>query len=72
MFRALLAHPQEVLHKEHLVNCVRIMPVACGTVAVKLQPTPRQLTLYALNIPTAVGDASPEDEQVMLETCRGS
>jgi hypothetical protein len=24
MFRALLAHPQEVLHKRHLVYCVRI------------------------------------------------
>jgi hypothetical protein len=24
MFRALLAHPQEVLHKRHLVYCVRM------------------------------------------------
>jgi hypothetical protein len=38
MFRALLAHPQEELHKRHLVYCVRIMSVGCGTVAVKLQP----------------------------------
>jgi hypothetical protein len=36
MFRALLAHPQEALHKQHLVYCVRIMSVGCGTVAVKL------------------------------------
>jgi hypothetical protein len=49
MFRALLAHPQEALHKRHLVYCVRIMSVGCDTVAV----------------------APPEDEQVMLETCRG-
>jgi hypothetical protein len=49
MFRALLAHPQEALHKGHLVYCVR-----------------------ARNIPSAVCAAPPEDEQVMLETCRGS
>jgi hypothetical protein len=36
MFRALLAHPQEALHKRHLVNCGRIMSVGCGTVAVIL------------------------------------
>jgi hypothetical protein len=34
MFRALLVHPQEALHKRHLVHCVRIMSVGCGTVAV--------------------------------------
>jgi hypothetical protein len=33
MFRAFLAHPQEALHKRHLVYCVRIMSVGCGTVA---------------------------------------
>jgi hypothetical protein len=32
MFQALLAHPQEVLHKRHLVYCVRIMSVGCGAV----------------------------------------
>jgi hypothetical protein len=36
MFRALHAHPQEALHERHLVYCVRIMSVGCGTVAVKL------------------------------------
>jgi hypothetical protein len=34
MFRALLAHPQEASHRRHLVYCVRIMSVGCGTVAV--------------------------------------
>jgi hypothetical protein len=29
MFRALLAHPQEVLHKRHLVYCVRVLSVDC-------------------------------------------
>jgi hypothetical protein len=33
-FRALLAHPQEALHKRHLVYCVRIS-VGCGTGAVQ-------------------------------------
>jgi hypothetical protein len=27
MLRALLAHPQEVLHKRHLVYCLRVMLV---------------------------------------------
>jgi hypothetical protein len=31
MFRALLAHPQEALHKRHLVYCVRVMSVGFGT-----------------------------------------
>jgi hypothetical protein len=29
MFRALLSHPQEVVHKRHLVYCVRVMSVGC-------------------------------------------
>jgi hypothetical protein len=29
MFRALLAHPQEALHKRHLVYCLRVMLVGC-------------------------------------------
>jgi hypothetical protein len=69
MFRALFAHPQEALYKRHLVYCVRIMSVGCGRVAV--QPCHSQLTFYARNIPNAVCIAPPEDEQIMLETCRG-
>jgi hypothetical protein len=60
MFRALLAHPQEALQKRHLVYCVRVMSVGCGTDAV-----------HPCTIPTAVCAASPEDEQLRLETCRG-
>jgi hypothetical protein len=71
MFRALPAHPQEVPHKGHLVYGVRVMSVVCGMVAVKLQSCLSQLTLYARNIPNAACEAPPEDEQVMLETCRG-
>jgi hypothetical protein len=29
MFRALLVHLQEALHKRHLVYCVRVMSVGC-------------------------------------------
>jgi hypothetical protein len=36
-----------------------------------LQPCHSQLTLYARNIPSAVCAAPREDEQLMLETCRG-
>jgi hypothetical protein len=64
MFQALLVHLKETLHKRHLVHCVRIMSVGCATFVVKL-------TLYASNIPSAVCTVPPEDEQVMLETCRG-
>jgi hypothetical protein len=63
MFRALPAHPQEALNKRHLVYCVSIKSVGCGTVAISLT--------YARNIPNSVCVAPPEDEQVMLETCRG-
>jgi hypothetical protein len=48
------------------------MSVACGTVAVSLLPCRRHLTLYARSVPNAVCVAPPEDEEVMLETCRDS
>jgi hypothetical protein len=35
MFRKLFVHPQEVLHKRHLVYCMRIMSVGCATIAVQ-------------------------------------
>jgi hypothetical protein len=37
MFRALISHPQEALHKRNLVYGVRIMSFGCGTVAEKLR-----------------------------------
>jgi hypothetical protein len=55
MFRALLAHPQEALHKRHLVYCVRIMSVGCCHGCSQ----------------SATVQQPPEDEQVMLERCRG-
>jgi hypothetical protein len=45
--------------------------VGCGTGAVLLQLCHSQLTLHARTIPTVACVAPPEDEQVMLETCRG-
>jgi hypothetical protein len=36
MFRALLAHLQEALHKRHLVYCMRVMSVGCTRIGVKV------------------------------------
>jgi hypothetical protein len=69
MFQALLVHPQEVLHKRHFVYCLHIMSVVCA-IAVKLQSWHSQQT-YTRNIPSTVCVVPPEDEQVMLRTCRG-
>jgi hypothetical protein len=55
MFRALLAHPQELLHKLHLVYCARVMSVVP----------------HARNIPSAACVAPHEEEHVMLEIYGG-
>jgi hypothetical protein len=47
MFRALLAHPQEVLHKRHLVYCVRVLSVGCYQ---GWSGTPRSITLVKLYV----------------------
>jgi hypothetical protein len=44
MFPALLAHPQEVLHKRHLVYCVRVMSVGCTRTESELKSWCSQLT----------------------------
>jgi hypothetical protein len=44
MFRALLTHLQEALHKRHLVYCVRVMSVGCTKILV--QPTDITRTQY--------------------------
>jgi hypothetical protein len=59
MFRALLAHLQETLHKQRLVYCVRVKSIL-------VQPTDIIRTHYT----SVVCAASSEDEQVVLETCR--
>jgi hypothetical protein len=39
-FRALLLHTQEVLHKRHLVYCMRVMSVGCTSfTSILVQPT---------------------------------
>jgi hypothetical protein len=73
MFRALLAHPQEALHKRHLLYCGRVTSVCCTRIRVELRPTPSlvqptDITRKQYNKVVCV--APPEDEQVMLETCR--
>jgi hypothetical protein len=45
MFRALLAHHQEPLHKLHLVYCMRIMSDGCDTIAVAEPHEDRQVML---------------------------
>jgi hypothetical protein len=59
MFRALLAHLQEVLHKQKLVYCVRFMSDSCY-----------QGWSGTSSIPVVLYAVPPEDEQVELETCR--
>jgi hypothetical protein len=44
LFRALLAHPQEVLDKLHLVYCVHVMSDDCTRITVTLQSWCSQLT----------------------------
>jgi hypothetical protein len=61
MFRALLTHPQEALHKRHLAYNARVMSVGCTMIEVE----------HARNIPGTACVGPPEDDQVMLETCRG-
>jgi hypothetical protein len=39
MFQALLAHPQEVLQKRHLVYCMGVMSVGCTRVRVERSST---------------------------------
>jgi hypothetical protein len=67
MFRALIAHPKEALYKRHLVYFVRFMSAGCTRIEVPLQSWHKKTR----NIRSVVCVASPEDEQVKLETCRG-
>jgi hypothetical protein len=60
MFRALLAHPQEVLHKRHFVYCGRVMSVGCTRIEAEA----------SILVQTTACEAPPEDEQVMLGTCK--
>jgi hypothetical protein len=44
MFRPLPAHPQEALHKPHLLYCVRVLSVGCIRIGVEIQSWCSQLT----------------------------
>jgi hypothetical protein len=74
MFRELLAHPQEVLHKRHLVYCERVMSVGCyqdwsGAGVSDTRSTPIGVELV---FPTPGPLQSwYSQQQVMLGTCRG-
>jgi hypothetical protein len=86
-FWALLAHPQEVLNKRHLVYCYaswlnpvqptdithsqytkcRLLHACYASWLYWVQPTDITCTQYT----RCHCEVPPEDEQVMLETCRG-
>jgi hypothetical protein len=69
MFRALLAHPHEALHSRFFVYCVCVMSVGCTRIGVDLvQPTYITRTQYT----KCRCVTPPEDEQVILETYRGT
>jgi hypothetical protein len=64
MFRVLVTHPQGSSHKRRLVYCMRVISVGCTKIE-------EELVSVLDNIPSAACGAPPEDEQAMLETCRG-
>jgi hypothetical protein len=85
VFRALLAHLQEALHKRHLVYCIRdalfmtfiknygllhVSNITWSSSGVAAQ-TALGILLARTQYKSAVCAVPPEDEQVMLETCRG-
>jgi hypothetical protein len=67
MFRAFTDHPQEAMHKRHLVYCLRFMSAGCTNIEVDFNPGAANWhnTHAIYKIPP------PENEQVTLETCRG-
>jgi hypothetical protein len=73
--RALLAHPQESLHKRHLVQCQLAAPGLKFHLkrGLNYHFNPGGAADITLNIPSfSFCSAPPEDEQVMFETSRGS
>jgi hypothetical protein len=51
MFRALLAHLQQALHKRHLVYYVRVMSAGCTRIGVEMRSTP-MFTVAAISAKT--------------------
>jgi hypothetical protein len=50
MFRAILAHPQEALHKRHLVYCVRVMSLGCARTEVELKSSETNVMHFLFNL----------------------
>jgi hypothetical protein len=83
MFRSLLAHLQEALHKRYLVYCVRVMSVGCyqggvfhsnpGCMLLDVpQPATSQKLQSTQLTPKTATVVPPEDGRLTPETCRGS
>jgi hypothetical protein len=72
VFFFLFCWPCNILYQYNETNVMHLsFNLLRITAAVSLNSCNSQLTLYARNISNAVCVAHPEDEQVMLETCRG-
>jgi hypothetical protein len=50
MFRALLAHPQEVLHERHLVYCLRVMSVGYTRIEFHFIPGASEGSIHELKM----------------------
>ena len=75
MFRASSAHLQEdiVVYKQHMVPSLSIRVLVACRYAASCVPTGHQELLERVTVPYAacVQLCPPEDEHLMLETCRG-
>ena len=75
MFRASSAHLQEdiVVYKQHMVPSLSIRVLVACRYAASCVPTGHQELLYRVTVPYAacIQLCPPEDEHLMLETCRG-
>jgi hypothetical protein len=63
MFRASLAHPQEVLNKRHFVYCVRVMSVSCTRIemsGVKLREREYLEDLGVVELPHGVNPTTSD------------
>ena len=75
MFRASSAHLQEdiVVYKQHMVPSLSIRVLVACRYAASCVSTGNQELLYRVTVPYAASIqlCPPEDEHLMLETCRG-
>jgi hypothetical protein len=64
MYRASLAHHQELLHKQHVVYCVHVMLVGYSRKGVEMV---QSTDITCMQYTRCHCSAAPEDEQVMLK-----